>query len=94
MLKMFPELAFGAFTTLIMNGWTTASAAEVVGLDFFTSTWIAAEIRQRKPLELKQLLDFEEYLELGMSVQDAAEATGIPPAPAAPLAAAYRKAVA
>lgn len=93
MLKMFPPDQFTTFTSLIQAGKTIREAADASGLDHWLGTWVAAEIRNRKPIELKQLIKFEELLERGEPIWLASALTGIPYNAAAQFSNAYSKAV-
>ena len=93
MLKMFPPVQFTRFTRLIQEGKTVRKAADASGLDHWLGTWVAAEIRNRKPIQLKQLVKFEELLDRGEPIWLASALTGIPYNVAAQFSNAYSKAV-
>ena len=91
MAKALSEHQLNGFHYHIEEGWKTRDAARKVGIPYNFSTFIAAEYRNRKPVQIEQINEFETQLEDGCTTAEAAETAGIPFRLASFIAAEYRK---
>ena len=85
-LQMFHERQLYVFYHHLDEGDYTRAAAMKAGLPYRAATWIAAEYRNRKPLTIAGLLEFERQRNADETIAVAAERAGIPYEPARVLA--------